>query len=76
MNYMQFKKLLIAGLIAFTALTPTSAFAQEVVQPVEQQYLAKARVIEATPSVEKVVEGTSVVTETQQLTVRVLEGAA
>ncbi len=74
MNYMQFKKLLIAGLLAFTALTPASVSAQAVVQPVEQQHLAKARVIEAGPSVEKVVEGTNVVTQTQQLTVRVLEG--
>lgn len=66
--------ILSALFLGIMFLVPSHASAQEVVQPAEQQYLEKARVIEASPSVDKAVEGTSIVTKSQQLTVKVLEG--
>ena len=42
---------------------------------VEQQYLEKARVLEASESKDRAVEGTSITTKTQTLTIEVLEGA-
>ena len=65
---------LISALLLSSALfAPAPASAQEAA-PLEQQYLEKARVLEASESSEKVIEGTSLVTETQTLTVEVLEG--
>lgn len=61
---------LFAGLLF---LVPSLSHAQDF-PAVEQQYLEKAKVIEATESVDKVVEGTDVVTKSQTLTVKVLEG--
>lgn len=63
-------KIALILLLGLTALLPSTTLAQGV----EQQYLGKARVIEATPSIAKPVEGTDVVTETQTLTVEVLDG--
>ncbi|MES2668201.1 MAG: YibE/F family protein [Patescibacteria group bacterium] len=65
-------------LIGASFLFPSFSHAQEQAPPpfqaAEQQYLGKAKVIEATPSVDKAIEGTSVVTKTQTLTVEVLDG--
>lgn len=71
MNIRTAASALFAGLLLFA---PSVSFAQDF-PAVEQQYLEKAKVIEATPSIDKTVEGTSVVTKTQMLTVKVLEGA-
>ena len=54
-------------------LLPSAALAQE--RPyVEEQRLLKARVISATETIERLVPGTTIVTDTQALTVEVLEG--
>jgi len=66
--------------LALLLSVPGVSMAQETEMPVngfpavEQQYLEKAQVIEASPTTEKIVEGTEVVTETQTLTIKVLEG--
>lgn len=67
------KQVFAALFLAGALISPLSALAQETAV-VEEQRLLKARVIEASPSIEKVVEGTSVVTETQTITIEVLEG--
>lgn len=67
--------------LALSLFLPVLSFAQE--QPpaedffptVEQQYLEKAKVVEASESRDRVVEGTSITTKTQTLTIEVLEGA-
>lgn len=41
---------------------------------VEQQYLEKAKVLEASESQDRVVEGTNITTKTQTLTIEILEG--
>lgn len=65
-------------LLGVLLLTPVLATAQEFTEntfpAVEQQRLLKARVLEASPSRQKVVEGTSITTDTQTLTIEVLEG--
>lgn len=69
------RKMTSAAAIILFAVTcfPLPALAQGA-PLVEEQRLMKARVIEASPSTEKVVEGTSVRTTTQTLTIEVLEG--
>lgn len=69
---MPFRTFATSFFVFLLLVIPSLALAQA--QPVEQQYLEKARVIDAGPSIEKQVEGTSVVTESQTLTVEVLEG--
>lgn len=59
--------------LAMLLLLPSLALAQGVPEA-EEQRLMKARVIEASPSTEKIVEGTDVRTTTQTLTIEVLEG--
>jgi uncharacterized membrane protein len=65
----------LALALGATAFSPALALAQE---PgpigVEQQYLEKARVTEASPTERKQVEGTDIVTDTQSITIEVLEG--
>lgn len=60
-------------------LVPAFAAAQEVSEDafpsVGQQHLLKARVLSASPSTERIVPGTTVTTESQELTIEVLEGA-
>ncbi|MDP3402853.1 MAG: YibE/F family protein [bacterium] len=66
---------LVLGVLLFA---PALATAQEpsgnTFPAVEQQRLLKARVLEASPSTKKVVEGTSITTDSQTLTIEVLEG--
>ncbi len=69
------RKLILCLLVLGSLWTPGFAAAQEAVPQVEEQRLLKARVLEASPTTERVVEGTSIVTETQTLTIEVLEGA-
>ncbi len=69
------RNILVSLALGGALLAPIGAFAQEGSPAVEQQYLGKARVIEASPSTKKRVEGTDVTTKTQTLTVEVLEGA-
>lgn len=69
----------LCGLLLGVLLcTPVLATAQELSEntfpAVEQQHLLKARVLEASPSTERVVEGTSITTDSQTLTIEVLEG--
>lgn len=78
---MHFRVISLSLILVTPLLFPALSHAQETqgasadaFPGVEQQYLEKAVVIEATPSVEKRVEGTEVVTETQTLTVKVLDG--
>lgn len=62
-------------LVGIALFAPALSFAQEPGFPsVEQQYLGKARVIEASPSQSRAIEGTDVVTEYQTLTIEVLDG--
>ena len=67
-------------LVVLSLFLPALTFAQEAPSPetsfpaVQQQYLEKARVLEASVSTDRTVEGTSIVTKTQTLTVEVLEG--
>lgn len=67
-------KVLVIPLLATLLLLPSLALAQEA-PLVEEQRLMKARVLEASESREKIVEGTDVRTTTQTLTIEVLEGA-
>jgi len=75
---MNYRNTAFALLLGVCALLPSTALAQEeeadVFPTVEQQELLKARVLEASPSSERVVEGTSVTTQTQTLSIEVLEG--
>lgn len=64
----------VALAICASSVLPHAALAQDQFPAVEQQYLEKARVLEATPSIERTVEGTTIVTKTQTLTVEILEG--
>ena len=68
------RRILTIPLLVLAVLVPSLASAQEA-PLVEEQRLMKARVIEASPSTEKIVEGTDVRTTTQTLTIEVLEGA-
>lgn len=67
-------------LLICSVFLPVATYAQEATETdnvfptVEQQQLLKARVLEASPSTERVVEGTSITTQTQTLTIEVLEG--
>lgn len=54
-------------------MAPGLAHAQ-VEGPISRQYLEKARVLEASPSVTSLIEGTNVTEETQTITVEVLDG--
>ncbi len=74
MRDMRFRSLASGLLLGLSLIGPSTVFAQEALPPVEQQYLEKAEVIEATPSTERLVEGTDLTIETQTLTIRVLEG--
>lgn len=66
---------LLLGVLLFAPVLATAQEPTENVFPaVEQQRLLKARVLEASPSQQKVVEGTSITTDTQTLTIKVLEG--
>lgn len=66
---------ILFGLLLFV---PAFAVAQEVSEEsfpaVEEQHLLKARVLSASASTERVVPGTSVTTQTQTLTIEILEG--
>lgn len=70
MRYHRSMKSFSALLLSALLFLPFIGFAQGV----EEQRLLKARVLEASPTTERVVEGTSIVTETQTLTIEVLEG--
>jgi len=66
----------LVSFIGLSFLIPSHASAQEdPALQAEQQFLEKAKVLEASESTERIVEGTDVVTETQMLTVEILEGA-
>lgn len=66
---------LLLGVLLFAPVLATAQEASGNESPaVEQQQLLKARVLEASPSQQKVVEGTSITTNTQTLTIEVLEG--
>lgn len=73
MRYSKGMRFLLAPLALALALSPSLAFAQDL-PAVEQQYLEKARVLEASPTTERAVEGTAIITQTQTLTIEVLEG--
>lgn len=62
-------------LLAVLLCMPAFAAAQDAFPSVEQQHLLKARVLSSSPSTERVVPGTSVTTQSQTLTIKVLEGA-
>lgn len=66
------KKAALGLFLAFLAL-PLGAAAQEG-GIIEQEYLEKARVLEASPSRTVQIEGTDVTSETQTITVEVLDG--
>lgn len=66
-------RILIGIACVTSVLAPNLAFAQ-VEGPVSRQYLEKARVLEASPSVTSLIEGTNVTEETQTITVEVLDG--
>lgn len=66
--------LLVAVLLFTPALTTAQEPSENTFPTVEQQRLLKARVLEASPSTQKVVEGTSITTNSQTLTIKVLEG--
>lgn len=70
---MNLRVAIAACLVSLSFIIPAIAAAQEVPQ-VEEQRLLKAKVLEASPTTERVVEGTSITTETQTLTIEVLEG--
>ncbi len=76
MHHMSARSILLSLLIGTSILAPLGVFAQidQGSQLVEEQRLGKARVLEASPSTERTVEGTNVVTETQTLTIEVLNG--
>ena len=65
-----FGVLLLVPALAGAQEAPDNAFPS-----VEQQHLLKARVLAASLSTERIVPGTSVTTQTQTLTIEVLEGA-
>lgn len=67
---MHIQKVSLVLLFSLSLLFPGVAAAQEA----QQQYLEKARVIEASPSEERLVPGTDVRTEVQTITIEVLEG--
>jgi uncharacterized membrane protein len=64
------KRMALGFFLALLAI-PSVAYGQEYV---EQEYLEKARVLEATPSQTIQIEGTDVSAETQTITIEVLEG--
>jgi uncharacterized membrane protein len=67
----------IVAIVALFLLIPSAVFAQEDASsapPVEQEYLEKAQVIEASASKAEQLPGTGVTTQTQDLTVKVIEG--
>ncbi len=77
MHNMAYQKTALVFLLSIFAFSPSFVFAQEetgVFPAVEQQRLLKARVLEASPSTQKIVEGTSITTDSQTLTIEVLEG--
>lgn len=78
MRSMNYRNTALALLLGVCALLPYTTLAQEetadVFPTVEQQQLLKARVLEASPSTDRLVEGTDITTETQTLTVELLEG--
>lgn len=65
----------LTGLVSLSTilLSPAIANAQENAQ-IEQTYFEKAVVLEATQSITKTVEGTTVSSQSQTLTIKVLEG--
>jgi len=70
-------KVFIFFIASALLLAPNFAVAQiseDIPLSVERQYLEKARVLEATPSTERIIEGTTITTKTQTITVEVLEG--
>jgi len=76
---MTLAKSIVPLLLALSLFLPIAASAQEDMEldalpTVEEQQLLKARVLDASPSTERVVEGTSVITQSQTLTIEVLEG--
>lgn len=78
---MTIQKTCFAFLLAFALVAPFPALAQESLPEdagfaaVEEQRLMKAKVLEASPSTIKEIPGTTVTSETQTLTIEVLDGA-
>lgn len=81
MDFMTFRAFSLALFLGASLIFPAPILAQEATTTtdgyplVQEQRLMKARVLEASASREKRVEGTDIVTDTQTLKIEVLEGA-
>ena len=69
-----FRAILFGILLLVPALVVAQETPENTFPSVEQQHLLKARVLFTSPSTERVVPGTSVTTQSQTLTIKVLEG--